>query len=510
MILPYHLTVDLYTRAAIGEHFAFVWLPLAMFFAENMAAGKRSGTPGFAISFALLLMSHLFTALLFLPVAAAWCYLQSEKGEHASNLLRFATATALSTGLAAVYLVPLASQRRYFDHRMLELDGSKNYVFHSHFAFMTESFLRYAQSLAGRIGVDALALSLIPAALLGLGVTAVVIGRIAGGGSVRRSTLAGILVFTVMLAITAPWSGPLWRSAGLIARVDFDQSIFVGKMFFTTLSTALLVVVCAFLASPGRHRRLLLLCMAIAAGALFMALPYSRPIWESVPHLALLEFPWRFNTLLTFSATVLTALAFDALLRPRDGLRKAAAVVFATLIAAVSFGNAALHNVQNRFLNPHRFSQRAGIEVLLRTYARSQPVDWVRKNERLLNTRPFVELTSDNGKASYWRVGPREIRLDVSSPNATGVKIKQLFYPGWRALANSGQELRVTPSIPEGALAFSLPPGQHRIRVVFPATHAEIAGALISLSAVLSVAMMLLIRRRRHNQNLRMQVKSSA
>jgi hypothetical protein len=77
MLLPYHFAVDLYSRAAIGEHAAFVWLPLLMMFAGRRVADKTCDIVGAAVGFALLVLCHLFTAILFLPVAAAYCALRS-------------------------------------------------------------------------------------------------------------------------------------------------------------------------------------------------------------------------------------------------------------------------------------------------------------------------------------------------------------------------------------------------------------------------------------------------
>src|SRR5207253_7679828 len=38
---PYHLTVDLYMRAAFAEFWAFAWLPLVLYFTDNVLQKRR-------------------------------------------------------------------------------------------------------------------------------------------------------------------------------------------------------------------------------------------------------------------------------------------------------------------------------------------------------------------------------------------------------------------------------------------------------------------------------------
>jgi hypothetical protein len=65
MLLPYHLLVDLYYRFAFTEFWAFVFMPLCLFFADRIQRNERFGVTGGAISYALLFLTHLPTVLIF-------------------------------------------------------------------------------------------------------------------------------------------------------------------------------------------------------------------------------------------------------------------------------------------------------------------------------------------------------------------------------------------------------------------------------------------------------------
>jgi len=68
---PYHLTVDLYMRAAFAEFWAFVWMPLILYFIEGVMRKRRYALIGVAATYGLLVMTHLLSTLMFSPVALA-------------------------------------------------------------------------------------------------------------------------------------------------------------------------------------------------------------------------------------------------------------------------------------------------------------------------------------------------------------------------------------------------------------------------------------------------------
>src|SRR5215831_11828826 len=72
MLMPYHLSIDLYARDAVGEMWAFVWIPMALRFCADLLEGDSPVAGlGLSVSYALLIYSHLLIALLFTPVLVA-------------------------------------------------------------------------------------------------------------------------------------------------------------------------------------------------------------------------------------------------------------------------------------------------------------------------------------------------------------------------------------------------------------------------------------------------------
>ncbi len=86
MAMPYHLG-DVYVRGSLSEIWAFVWMPLILFFTNRIVNGRRLAGVGLALSYALLVMTHLPTTLIFSIVPVTYSLFTANKncfqsGQH--------------------------------------------------------------------------------------------------------------------------------------------------------------------------------------------------------------------------------------------------------------------------------------------------------------------------------------------------------------------------------------------------------------------------------------------
>lgn len=108
MLAPYHL-YDIHGRGALAEACGYALLPIVMIGIEDVLAGRRRGVPVMAIGYALLLLSHLPTALLasVTIIPAYLGYRLWSRPREAGPLLAIAgLGGVLGIGLAAFYVVP--------------------------------------------------------------------------------------------------------------------------------------------------------------------------------------------------------------------------------------------------------------------------------------------------------------------------------------------------------------------------------------------------------------------
>ncbi len=123
MLMPYHLTIDFYRRCAISECWALVWMPLLLYFTIGVIAGKRRDLIGLAISFALMILSHLISVAMFFWIPIVLAMLLSRPGKRIRSGIRLMFAMALGTCISAVYLLPALANAKYFPASRLMRDA---------------------------------------------------------------------------------------------------------------------------------------------------------------------------------------------------------------------------------------------------------------------------------------------------------------------------------------------------------------------------------------------------
>jgi hypothetical protein len=105
LTLPYHLEIDYWRRVAFGEYAAYIWVPLCLWSVDRLLRENRVSL-SLAVSYALLITSHLPSALLMSGFILVYLLVGLERTKAARQLITFALSIALGTALAGAYLVP--------------------------------------------------------------------------------------------------------------------------------------------------------------------------------------------------------------------------------------------------------------------------------------------------------------------------------------------------------------------------------------------------------------------
>ncbi len=103
---PNHLAQNFYYSLLFGSVWAAAWVPLLLLFFRRVTAGKPYAVIGFAVAFALLILSNMPLSILFIPLALAYGALFLSRGQWRWQVAQMALALALGAGLSACYLLP--------------------------------------------------------------------------------------------------------------------------------------------------------------------------------------------------------------------------------------------------------------------------------------------------------------------------------------------------------------------------------------------------------------------
>jgi hypothetical protein len=251
------------------------------------------------------------------------------------------------------------------------------------------------------------------------------------------------------------------------------------------------------------------LLLASTAGFAFLTLPASRPLWDRLPLLPYIQFPWRFLGPAAFSAAVLAGISVSNAKSQISNL-KSQNLQTSILIILLVLGS--LGWFYPGHCAPPEDTSIAGMLAweratdTLGTTAKGEylPI-WVHR----MPQDPEMDAASGAGGAAYatedsvlrlppesLSQGARVIRADYGPVDATIViespvpfraRYLAFYYPGWRVTVD-GNPVPATPADPDGLLSFSVPAGSHTVRVRFGETPLRLAADAIS---VLSLAILI-------------------
>jgi len=264
-----------------------------------------------------------------------------------------------------------------------------------------------------------------------------------------------------------------------------------------------------------RERRLHIWLMLIAAAAyLFMALPLSRPLWEALPLIDFVQFPWRFVGRAALPVALLAGVPFhwfersggDTLPRISHLVSRISSGWWPTILTAAAIALLIIEAVPNLYPRycleepfptlhtVHTYEHVTGLvgvdpegSYFPRT-VRQRPTGSPLEADYAAGRAPQrFDATALPAGAQMRDVvyGPRGVTLTVESPEPFTARYLSFAFPGWTARVD-GQRVPITPEDPSGLITFDVPAGTHEVVVKWGATPLRLA--LVALSALSAVA----------------------
>ena len=473
---PYQF-LDALLRANMPEAVALPLLPLVLWAFRRLAlTGQRRWFLLSAGSLAILLLTHNISSLLFVPFLLAYLavlWLAYRKGERANAegaWMAAATALALALGLTVFFWAPALLEQDYVQLYMSRV--TRNNDFHY-------NFLGLAEILAPPMPVDTSLMN--PPMRVHLGLVQAILG-----------------VVGLVTGLIPSSSTQLSRSKQL------SRSGHSGWR--------------------DRERRALLMFLAFSAVAmLWMSTRASLWLWEHVPLLPFVQFPWRLVGRAILPVSLLagaSVAAIPSLVHQASDIRFqvsgfrfqvpgwASCVCYGLPVACVGLVILSAlpytyppqgycpadpqPTISDVFAYEHRsglvgvdpegsyfpvwVKQRPEGSRLEEQYKTGGPV--ARFDETALPTKAAVV------EADY---GTNQARIVVETPVSFRARYLAFYFPGWRAWVD-GEPVELGATDPEGLIAFDVPAGRHTVVIRFGSTPTRIVCSIISLlSAVILI-----------------------
>jgi len=436
---PYGVLIEPFVRVDLAEFFALALMPWVVWgFDRLLASDRRSDVALAALPLAALALTHNLTLLLCAPFLAAYLIVRLFPARERRAWLNVVGAGALAVGLAAVFWLPALAEKQYVI--LDQVIGHGDFDFHRHFLTLRELLRPSPQ-------IDQAALNPPLAYNLGL----------------------------------VQWA---WAVVGLV--FCFLPPVALRKGAKTPGS--------AF-SAPSAVR--LSGFMGLAALALgFLTLDASVGVWEAIPLLRYVQFPWR---LLGLAALPLAWLAGAgvAVIGERWQAWVAGGALTLLLIGALpTLYPPPWTPLQDDF-TPLEMIQLELSGVALGTTANREytPV-WVQvppheSGDVLTSYRsagPVDRFDRDSLPAGAQlcivSVSTRSDTFDIVSPQPFTAIIRRFYFPGWRAKID-GQPVEIAPGEPHGFVTVAVPAGAHTLELRFGSTWSRTLGTAISLVSLL-------------------------
>jgi hypothetical protein len=279
---------------------------------------------------------------------------------------------------------------------------------------------------------------------------------------------------------------------------------------------ALAGLIAGWLAHTGRAQRVhLALFGALAAGYIIMVLPLSRPVWDAVPLLAFVQFPWRLigqaSILLAVLAGVGIGLLVDWLAKQTGSWRGMVGAGVAALLL-IALGLPGTYPVgwcqlpaQPTIADVHAFE--VGFRPGLDDVGSIFPVGAMMPEESPLLAdyaageapRRFDETALPTDATLDADYGPLGAIINIATPEPFRARYLSYDFPGW-CVRIDGERVPIIPEEDSGLITFDVPEGTHEITVRFGLM--PLRAAMAAFSALTLIAMGVLLWRGRQRSPL--------
>ena len=258
------------------------------------------------------------------------------------------------------------------------------------------------------------------------------------------------------------------------------MSFAIGPVHILLVGASLLLIRRIRVAS-GQGGLLVSFSLILLLLAAFFASHESLFLWERLPLLQYLEFPWRFLSLAAMSTALVCGFPF-LLLAP--GERRLANGLMGVLIVALFLfgfphaGPETFHDVKDTDYSPQAIAVR---DISVTTAREYEPI-WVQQRPQTSAAEPLTLLEGE-GRVLSVRLSPTYYEFHAEITEEARLRVNTFYFPGW-TLYVDGVERPIDYNNPQGVMEFSLEQGEHLVQVLFTDTPVRLWSTRLSLLAL--------------------------
>ena len=272
------------------------------------------------------------------------------------------------------------------------------------------------------------------------------------------------------------WNSPWGYGGSAPGRLD-GMSFMLGKIPLVLAILGLAGLTWNKIKSKG----LIYLCLGGLIISVFMMLDISKSIWEVIPGIDFVQYPWRFLVFAVFFIAVMSSYVDFSLTRFVSSRNSRSLLLLGFSLVIVV--------VHSRYFRPQFVANKTSADYISDTAVKwsisrisdeylpkNFPVPKTDKEIALgkFNTTGDIIIDQSEIRSHFWHI-------DVMSLTAGDIVLSLSFFPGWKFYIDNRV---VEPIIQDGLVKLQLVPGKHTITAYFSNTWPRIVGNWVSLLAL--------------------------
>lgn len=272
------------------------------------------------------------------------------------------------------------------------------------------------------------------------------------------------------------------RAWGYGPSVPGDQDGMPFSLGWPQLAVAAIAAVAVWRSGVQRWKEWIAFFGAATFVLCFLMTARSHQLWDAIPQLQYIAFPWRLLAPVCFCLALLTAAIVLALPRLDTGWQRLAyaAIVAVLVLTALPHAKPASYlSFDPKLWTPRQLAMRGAVAGTFETFEPRYV------NERPTYTGGAITVHSGSCTPVVQSRGPVSLTAAVQAATDCALELPIAFFPGWRISIDGVDTPQDAPS-PTGRMRVTVSPGTHRLRAEFARTPVLWAADIASVAALLA------------------------
>lgn len=206
--------------------------------------------------------------------------------------------------------------------------------------------------------------------------------------------------------------------------------------------------------------------------SLFMTTPFSIPVWDHIPLLPQMQFPWRFMAVASFSAVVLVAYFLDRLNSKKINI---------LVILLFLFSSIPLIKTNTYVVKPDLYYLLFSGST---SYHGEATTIWTSGDASQFAKSP-IEIIDGNGSIKNLMRKSNTHSFVVDAKTDVSILDNTLYFPGWTAQVDGKKTaIEFQDMNHRGLITFAVPKGTHTVKVLFNESRFRFFADVLSLSVI--------------------------